>query len=71
MLESTLKTLMPKNVNTFAKLTHGDLYHFDKWANDKDGLSCLYYWFLARDGVKTNGKRQVARSSVPQIHPGH
>jgi hypothetical protein len=45
MLESTLHRLIPKEVNTFAKLRHGEPYHFDRWENDRSGSLCLYYWF--------------------------
>jgi hypothetical protein len=57
MFESTLYSLIPKEVNTFAKLDHGAPYHFDCWKNDRVGSPCLYYWFMARDGVKKNKKR--------------
>jgi hypothetical protein len=49
MLESTLHTLVPKQLNTFAKLKHGEPYHFDRWEQ-----GCLYYWF---EGAKIYKKR--------------
>src|ERR1035437_7835839 len=57
MLESVLHRLIPEEVNTFAKLAHGEPYHFDRWEKDRVGSPCLYYWFMARDGVKKNKKR--------------
>ena len=57
MFESALKELIPKKVQTFAKLKSGELYHFDRWDVDKTGSSCLYYWFLGQDGMKKYVKR--------------
>jgi hypothetical protein len=57
MLQSTLHSLIPHEVHTFAKLQHGKPYHFDSWANDSTDTPCLYYWFIARDGVRKNKKR--------------
>jgi hypothetical protein len=57
MLESVLHRLIPEEVNSFAKLAHGEPYHFDRWEKDRVGSPCLYYWFMARDGVKKNKKR--------------
>ena len=57
MLEATLYKLIPEDVNTFDKLTGGDPYRFHRWHNDGHGVECLYYHFMARDGVKTYKKR--------------
>jgi hypothetical protein len=57
MLEAELRALIPNKVSAFAKLTHGKPYHFDCWRNDRAGSPCLYYWFLARNGVDKNTKR--------------
>jgi hypothetical protein len=57
MIEATLHRLIPDIVNTFAKLTSGEPYHFDRWEKDKTGLPCLYYWFIARNGVCKHWKR--------------
>jgi hypothetical protein len=57
MLLSTLHRLIPSAVNTFAKLEHGEPYHFDCWRDDHAGSPCLYYWFFGHDGVKRNKKR--------------
>jgi hypothetical protein len=57
MLESTLQKLIPEKLNTFAKLQRGSPYYFDRWENHDRGAPCLYYWFMARDGVKKNKKR--------------
>ncbi len=70
MLESTLRRLIPEEVNTFAKLERGAPYYFDRWENDSLGSPCLYYWFMARDGVKKNKKRlpvSEIRAAVRQL----
>ena len=68
MLESTLRRLIPDEVNTFAKLEHGASYHFDRWKNDRVGSPCLYYWFMARDGVKKNKKRLPVSEIRAALH---
>jgi hypothetical protein len=68
MLESTLHTLIPEEVNTFAKLQHGESYHFDCWKNDRVGWPCLYYWFIARDGVRKNKKRLPVSEIRAALH---
>jgi putative transcriptional regulator len=57
MLRSTLHRLIPHEVRTFAKLRHGEPYHFGSWKNDNADTPCLYYWFMARNGVTKNDKR--------------
>ena len=57
MLDSTMRRLIPHTVNTFAKLEHGEPYHFDSWATDNTNTPCLYYWFMARNGVTKRKKR--------------
>jgi hypothetical protein len=42
-------------VNAFAKLTHGEPYHFDRWKNDQAGRPCLYYCFSG--GGRVHKKR--------------
>ena len=54
MLESTLHRLIPKEVNTFAKLRRGEPYQFHRWENDRSGSLCLYYRF---QGVEKHTKR--------------
>ena len=68
MLESVLHRLIPEEVNTFAKLGHREPYHFDRWKKDRAGSPCLYYWFLARDGVKKNKKRLPVSEIRAAIH---
>lgn len=70
MLQSALHRLIPQRVNTFAKLHRGSPYHFDRWGVDRAGSPCLYYWFMARDGVKRNKKRlpvSEIRAAVCQL----
>jgi len=72
-LETALHRLIPNEVRTFAKLEHGDPYHFDRWANDNADTLCLYYWFMARDGVKKNKKRvpvSEIRAALRQLLEG-
>jgi len=57
--ESKLRDLIPKTVSQFPKLEIGEPYHFDRWADDRSGSTCLYYWFYAHDGGKRNNKRVV------------
>jgi hypothetical protein len=52
-----LRKLIPATVNVFKKLEVGDPYHFDHWANDRSGATCMYYWFSSRTGSKKNCKR--------------
>ena len=68
MLESTLHTLIPEKASTFAKLQHGEPYHFDCWKNDRDGSPCLYFWFMARDGVKRNKKHLPVSEIRAALH---
>jgi hypothetical protein len=57
--ESKLRNLIPKTVSKFSKLETGQPYHFDRWADDRSGSTCLYYWFHSHDGAKRNNKRVV------------
>jgi hypothetical protein len=64
MTEARLHRLIPEQVNTFAKLKRGEPYHFERWKKDRYGTACMYYWFIARDGVNKNRKRVP----VTEIH---
>jgi hypothetical protein len=57
--ESKLRNLIPKTVSQFAKLETGKPYHFEHWACDRAGSTCLHYWFDSHDGSKRNKKRVV------------
>jgi hypothetical protein len=57
--ESKLRDLIPKTASDFSKLGAGEPYHFDRWADDRSGSTCLYYWFYSHDGGKRNNKRVV------------
>ncbi len=70
MLESRLRRLIPSEVKKFAKLTQGEPYYFDSWANDRVGKPCMYYWFMARDGVHRYKKRLLIseiRAALDQL----
>ena len=62
--DSKLRNLIPASVSEFPKLETGQPYHFDHWADDRSGSSCLYYWFSSHDGTKRNLKRVI----VSEIH---
>jgi len=68
MFESVLHRLIPEEVNTFAKLQHGEPYHFERWKNDRAGSPCLYYWFMARGGVTKNRKRLPVSEIRAALH---
>ena len=55
--ETMLRKLIPDTVSVFKKLEAGDPYHFCKWAEDRFGAACMYYWFTSGDGSKKNHKR--------------
>ena|ERR1700730_9070279 len=62
--DSNLRKLIPTIVSEFPKLEAGEPYHFDHWADDRSGSTCLYYWFTSHDGVKRNNKRVL----VSEVH---
>ncbi len=68
MLEAVLHRLIPDEVKSFAKLEHGKPYHFDRWSDDRVGTHCLYYWFVASDGVKRNKKRVPVSEIRAALH---
>ena len=57
MLRRKLNEVIPSQYSVFNKLTGGDPYYFDKWASDKYGVLCLYYWFWDKSKTKPNKKR--------------
>jgi hypothetical protein len=62
-----LQQLIPTAKAQFAKLETGPPYHFEKWADDRSGDSCLYYWFDPKDGSKQNHKRLI----ISEIESAH
>jgi hypothetical protein len=57
-VESMLRNLVPGRLRAFNKLTpKRSPYSFQRWANDRAGMLCMYYSFDSRDGSTQNVKR--------------
>jgi len=56
-LESKLKAIIPKPNSQFKKLQGGDPCYFSSWSTDRQGTSCLYYWFWDKGKTSKNKKR--------------
>jgi hypothetical protein len=68
--ESKLPDLISKGVSEFPKLETGEPYDFERWADDRTGSTCLYYWFSSHDGGKRNNKRIVVLEMLEAFqHP--
>lgn len=58
-LEYELKRLIPDKYDELEKFENPDPYHFDSWAPDRSGESCMYYWFWNKSKTRRNKKRVV------------